>query len=187
MRVTREKVAEHRRTILETAARMFRERGVGDVGVAEIMQASGLTHGAFYGHFRSKDELASEACREACAQSLARWEKMPELKRIIDGYLSIEHRDNPARGCSVSALAGEAARGVPLREDYTDGVEGFLQAIEQRLPGEPSPERRRRAVAIFSAMVGALTMARAVAASDPELSREILTSARSEIAERFGV
>lgn len=188
MRVTKEKVAEHRRAILDTAARLFRERGVADVGVAEIMQASGLTHGAFYGHFRSKDELASEACREACAQGLERWERTPDLSLILDRYLSPDHRDNPAKGCSVSAFANEAARlETGLRENYTEGLEGFVAFIEERLPVDDTAQRRQKAIAVFSAMVGALTMSRGVVASDPKLSDEILAKARHEIRSLYGV
>jgi len=188
VRVSKEKVVEHRRTILETASRMFRERGFSDVGVAEIMQASGLTHGAFYGHFQSKADLAGEACRAACASGRERWEGRPDLSTLVDIYLSPTHRDNPGEGCAISALGGEIARQpAELQRDYADGVSGFLTQIEDRLDIEDPVARRAEAVAILSSMVGALTLARGVAAGEPALSDELLASQRAQLRERFDI
>lgn len=187
MRVTKAKVAEHRSAILASASRLFRERGFNDVGVAEIMQASGLTHGAFYGHFRSKADLAGQACRQACTEGLARWRKAASLSAIIDRYLSPSHRDDPATGCALSALAAEAARQAPeLQKNYAEGLSGFIEAVEQRLDESDPQARRRQAIAILASMIGALTMARGVAAGDPELSDAILESVRAELDARCG-
>ncbi|MCS0497141.1 TetR/AcrR family transcriptional regulator [Ancylobacter sp. MQZ15Z-1] len=184
MRVTREKVLEHRHAILDAASQLFRERGFSDVGVAEIMQASGLTHGAFYGHFDSKADLAHQACRNACAEGLARMAETGSLGAIIERYLSPAHRDNAAHGCALSALSGEVARQSPsLQGDYAAGLADFIGEIERRLE-EPDPDaRRREAIGILSTMVGALTMARAVAGGDAELSDEILAAARARLGE----
>lgn len=188
MRVTREKVVEHRRTIVETASRLFRERGFSEVGVAEIMQASGLTHGAFYGHFRSKADLAGEACRQACAQGRDKWEAQPDLSALIDHYLSPAHRDDPAKGCAISALSGEIARQpARMQHDYAEGLSGFITLIEGRLKVEDPVARRAEAVTIMSSMVGALTLARNVAAGQPELSAELLQSLRTQLRERFDI
>lgn len=187
LRVTKAKVAEHRRSILDSASRLFRERGFKDVGVAEIMQASGLTHGAFYGHFRSKAELADEACREACAEGIERWLESASLSDILDRYLTPVHRDDAARGCALSALGADVSRQSPeLQKSYAQGLQGFIDALERHMD-EAAPEaRRRQAVAVLSAMIGALTMARSVAAGDPELSAEILDSVRQELRGYFG-
>ncbi|MDF2619104.1 MAG: transcriptional regulator, TetR family [Xanthobacteraceae bacterium] len=187
LRVTKQKVAEHHRSILASASRLFRERGFNDVGVAEIMQASGLTHGAFYGHFRSKADLAGQACRQACTEGLARWQKAASLSAIVGRYLSPSHRDDPATGCGLSALAAEAARQAPeLQKNYAEGLSGFIDAVEQRLDEADPLARRRQAIAVLASMIGALTMARGVAAGDPELSDEILQSVRAELDARFG-
>ena len=188
MRVSKEKVVEHRRVILETASRMFRERGFNEVGVAEIMQASGLTHGAFYGHFRSKADLASEACRAAFAQGHDRWEDRPDLSTLIDIYLSPAHRDAPADGCAISAFSSEIARQpAQMQRDYAEGLSGFLSQIEDRLKMEDPVARRAKAIAIMSSMVGALTLARGVAAGEPELSAELLQTLRTQLHEHFDI
>ena len=188
MRVTKEKVVEHRHTILETASRMFRERGFGEVGVAEIMQASGLTHGAFYGHFRSKADLAGEACRAACAQGRESWRAQPDLSALIDYYLSPAHRDNPAKGCAISALSGEIARQpAQMQRDYAEGLSNLLAMIEERLEVDDPVAGRAQAIAIMSSMVGALTLARGIAAGEPELSAELLRSLRTQLNERFNI
>ncbi|MGA0560824.1 TetR/AcrR family transcriptional regulator [Ancylobacter sp. VNQ12] len=188
MRVSKAKVAEHRTAILESASRLFRERGFNDVGVAEIMQASGLTHGAFYGHFRSKAELAGEACREACAEGLAGWKKTGDIGTIIDRYLSTTHRDAPAKGCAISALAADIAReGPQMQQDYAGGIRRFIGTIEDHLKEADAEARHRKAIAIFATMTGALTMARGVAEGDPALSVEILENARAQLRACFGI
>lgn len=188
MRVSKAKVAEHRSAILESASRLFRERGFNDVGVAEIMQASGLTHGAFYGHFRSKADLAGEACREACAEGLASWKKTGDIGTIIDRYLSTTHRDTPAKGCAISALAADIAReGPQMQQDHAEGIRRFIGTIEAHLEEPDAQARRRKAIAIFATMTGALTMARGVAEGDPALSTEILENARAQLRACFGI
>lgn len=182
MRVTKAKVAEHRRSILSSASRLFRERGFRDVGVAEIMQASGLTHGAFYGHFRSKADLADEACRDACAEGLERWLRSANLSDILDRYLTTTHRDDPAGGCALSALGPEVARQSPeLQKGYAEGLKSFVAALERHMEGDTPEARHRQAVATMASMIGALTMARGVAGGDPELSAEILDIVRREL------
>lgn len=187
MRVTKAKVAEHRRSILDSASRLFRERGIKDVGVAEIMQASGLTHGAFYGHFRSKADLADAACREACSEGLERWLKSADLSEILDRYLTPAHRDNPASGCALTALGTEVGRQSPdLQKSYAGGLKDFIDAIERHMDEAPPDVRRRQALAVLSCMIGALTIARGVASGDPELSIEILDGVRRELRDCFG-
>lgn len=187
MRVSKAKVAEHHDSILDSAARLFRARGIDAVGVAEIMQASGLTHGAFYGHFRSKAELAGAACRAAFAQTLAKWDNTPALSTILDRYLSTRHRDTPGEGCALSALGAEIARhDTDIQADFAEGLKACIAQVEERLDGTDTAERRARAIATVSAMVGAVSLARAVKEADAPLSDEILASVRAALRESTG-
>src|SRR5262245_24790993 len=109
MKVTREQAAENRERIVNTAARLFRERGFDGVGVADIMKGAGLTHGGFYGHFASKDDLAAEACARALEKSAMKWSAILDtdanpLDTIVASYLSEAHRDRPGSGCAIAAL-----------------------------------------------------------------------------------
>ena len=129
MKVTREQAAANRERVLDTAARLFRERGFGGIGVADLMQEAGLTHGGFYGHFASKDDLAVCACEHAFAQSQARWSRLlaeggaDALPTLIASYVSARHRDHPGRGCALAALGGEAHRHAPpLRRAFCGGT-----------------------------------------------------------------
>ncbi len=190
MKVSKEKAAENRAAIVKAAGRLFRERGFDKVGVAEITKAAGLTHGGFYGHFASKDALAAEACEAAFAESLGRLpadEESPEgaLDAFLTRYLSDRHRDRPDAGCPMAAFAGEVARQDPaVQERFGAGVERFFEAVEKRLPerdGEGAADRRARAIAIVSALVGGMALARATAPTDPERSAETLAALRREL------
>src|SRR5437868_7121159 len=116
MKVTREQAAASRERILAAASRLFRERGLDGIGVADLMQDAGLTHGGFYGHFSSKEELMAEACANALGKSVQRWAKLAEregaraLEALLESYLSKEHRDNPGRGCALATLGADVAR-----------------------------------------------------------------------------
>ncbi|MBB3264934.1 TetR/AcrR family transcriptional repressor of nem operon [Azospirillum sp. OGB3] len=190
MKVSKEKAAENRAAIVKAAGRLFRERGFDRVGVAEITKAAGLTHGGFYGHFASKDALAAEACETAFAESLDRLPAdaaSPEgsLDAFLTRYLSDRHRDRPDAGCPMAAFAGEVARQDPaVQERFGAGVERFFAAVEKRLPersGEGDAGRRDRAIAIVSALVGGMALARATAPTDPERSAEILAALRRQL------
>lgn len=182
MRVSREQAEENRRRVVETAGRLFRERGFNGIGVADLMKEAGLTHGGFYGQFASKEELAAEACTDALAVSAARWERLAErppeeaLGRIVGFYLSTAHRDGSAKGCPIAALAVDAGRqGGPVRRAFTAGLRPFIETLARLLPGRAEEERRRKALATLSGLVGALILARAV--EDPDMSTEILSAA----------
>src|SRR3954451_20000276 len=116
VRVSREQAAENRQRILDVAARLFRQRGFDGIGVDAIMEAAGLTHGGFYGHFDSKAKLAEQACSAGLAKSKQKWDTLaqasPEaaLAEIARSYLSKRHRDDPGDGCVFAALGGEVAR-----------------------------------------------------------------------------
>src|SRR3954470_4631551 len=113
MKVSREQAVENRERIVETAARLFRERGFEGVGVADLMKEAGLTHGGFYGHFSSKEDLIAEASARVLADSLAGWNRLAErggenpLPALADTYLTKEHRDDPGAGCLFAALGPE--------------------------------------------------------------------------------
>ena len=167
-----ETAAKHERIVKE-ASRLFRERGFENVSVAEVMKAAGLTHGAFYAHFGSKEELQAAAVAYGQnvsrnrLQGKARWGK----GSFTDQYLSRAHRDNPGDGCTMAALAQEVARSTPeLKALFERGLEEYLAA-----------KNGDRSEAIFrsAAMIGAVVLARAV--QDPELSDEILRSVRQKL------
>jgi len=185
MKVTREQAAENRARVVDTAGRLFRERGLAGTGVAELMRTAGLTHGGFYGQFGSKDALAVEACGRAMDRSEARWSaaigesREAPLAALVDRYLSARHRDGPGEGCLYAALAADVAReGSPaLRGRFTQGLRGMIDLLARIVPGRTKAARRRQALARMSGLVGALLLARAV--DDPELSDDILAAARA--------
>jgi TetR/AcrR family transcriptional repressor of nem operon len=186
MRVSREQMAENRERILDTAATLFRERGFDGVGVADVMKAVGLTHGGFYGHFSSKDDLAAQALGRAFVHS-GQWateakaaEPEAPLRAIVDRYLSPLHRDDPGHGCPVAALGCDVARqGAASRLAATEGVRTALSGLSAIAPGASAAERRTSAVASYATLVGALVLARMV--EDEALSDEILAAARAAL------
>lgn len=179
-RVSRETAAAHRAAIVAAAGRLFRRGGFERVGVAEITREAGLTHGAFYGHFASKDALAAEAVAAAFDESRHRLDTVAPAD-WVRGYLSRGHRDAPESGCPIPALATDAIRAdEAVRSVFVDGVEELTNALAERLEGTAEADRRRRAEALLALMVGGLTLARALAASDRERSDRLLVDLREE-------
>ena len=179
MRVTREQMAEHRRKILESAGKLFRAKGFDAVTVAEVMQAAGLTHGGFYGHFKSKDDLIAETL----AQALAPGESSGDLAAFTKRYLSPRHRDDFAGGCSTAGPAAETIRQVPaVRSAMTAGLSDTIERFSRLSPGATPAERRRNAIGQWAAMVGALVLARS--SDDLKLSDEILSATRAWLEEK---
>jgi TetR/AcrR family transcriptional repressor of nem operon len=186
VRVSRAQVVENRKRILEVAARLFRENGFEGVGVDGIMQEAGLTHGGFYGHFASKADLADQACAAAIGRSTDKWEALAEsppeaaLAEIARSYLSKKHRDDPGSGCVLAALGGEVARrSDAVRTTVTKGVRAQLAILEAVAGGSSKAERREKAIAALSGLVGAMVVGRLV--DDPALSDEILTVAAAAL------
>jgi TetR/AcrR family transcriptional repressor of nem operon len=184
MRYPASETAEKHEKILKEAARLFRERGFGGVGVAEIMKAAGLTHGAFYAHFPSKEALEAEAVDHAFAQSdrrvHARTAEATDPKRVfLDNYLSATHRDHPGSGCAIAALGPEIARDSPARQPFTRWVKHMIDGTGRFRWKRKSPARDN-AIHLLSAAVGALVLARAV--DDPQLADEILETVRESLA-----
>lgn len=185
MRVSKEQAAENRGRILDAAARLFREKGFDGIGVDGIMKEAGLTHGGFYGHFRSKEDLTAQACARALALGrdtlVAQTEGAENgLAAYVGAYLSQEHRDDSGGGCAFAALGPDIARqSESIRQAVTQSLRTQLDDIEKLVPADPSRDeagdRRARALATFAGLVGALILARAV--DDPALSDELLQSA----------
>jgi TetR/AcrR family transcriptional regulator, transcriptional repressor for nem operon len=182
MRVSRQKAAENRERIIEAAGALFREKGFDGVGVADIMKQAGLTHGGFYGHFASKDDLVANVVSTAQPGNSRLWEtdRVPagpdRLAAFLDAYLSPKHRDHPAGGCVLAALGGDVAREPrPVREAFTGAVREKLGQLAAMIPGRNKAAQRRKALATMAGIVGALTLARAV--TDPALSDEFLAAA----------
>ncbi|NUP06257.1 MAG: TetR/AcrR family transcriptional regulator [Polyangiaceae bacterium] len=176
MRVSREQVAENRRKILDEAARLFRERGFEGVGVDAVMKAAGLTHGAFYGYFTSKEDLVAQACEHALAATDATWRESSDARSVLaTRYLSKEHVRDRGGGCVFAALGSDVPRQKEdTRKTVTDAFRERVEALAKRLPGTSVAARRKEAIATWSGLVGSLILARAV--DDPELEREILNA-----------
>ncbi len=179
-----EKTRNHDR-IVEVAARRIRQAGTDAPGVAEIMASAGLTHGGFYKHFRSRDELVAEAAARTYAESEAAAQRVMDgaddpLAAFVDWYLSSEHRDDPGSGCSVVALGNDVARGSDVvRSAYTEQVGRYVAHLDELL-GTAAAQRPSAAARVaLSTLAGALLVARAV--DDPELSDRILSDARAAL------
>jgi TetR/AcrR family transcriptional repressor of nem operon len=181
--------------IVAIAAQKMRESGTEGPGVAEIMKAAGLTHGGFYKHFDSRDDLIAEAVDRTFADSQAATAAVIDgadepLAAFVDWYVSAEHRDNPGTGCSVVALGGEAPRAdARVRAAYTDQLRRYLAQLERLLgdphadaDADPDPEARSQATVMLSTLVGAVLVARAV--DDPALSDEIIGDVREALTSR---
>jgi TetR/AcrR family transcriptional repressor of nem operon len=180
VKVSREKVAEHRIRILAAAARLFRQRGFDDVTVAEVMKDAGLTHGAFYGYFPSKEALIAEAVGQALPAAPDQAKPRRAAAEFADGYLSVRHRDNRPTCCLFSSLGTEAARGsADLRHRMTEAVCSRINHLSVEAEGDRPNEKRRAAIAAWSAMVGAMVLARLV--DDETLSKEILSATRASL------
>src|SRR5450830_148098 len=150
MKISKEQVAENRAHILEAAGRMFRERGFERVTVAEIMRAAGLTHGAFYGHFTSKDELIAQAFAHILTPPLSSAaSSLPEdMGEFAKFYLKAEHRDEPGVGCMFATLGTESARAsADVRHTMTESVRRQITLFSKSAPGTTPVERRQAATA----------------------------------------
>jgi len=194
LRLTKEQAEQNRRLIVETASRMFRLQGLENVAVADVMKESGFTHGGFYNHFKSKDELATEAVGSAfdhAAKNLSDDiasgnDPLKALNAFLGNYLSPAHRDTNTGGCPASAFPVDAARsGKDVQAAFAEGIESYLDIFAARMDGDKR-EARQRAVALLSGIVGALLLSRAVKEGRPKLSDELLSSARKQICKQRG-
>lgn len=185
--------AESHDRIVRVASARFREIGVDGIGVADLMKEAGLTHGGFYRHFASRDELVAEAIERALrdgsqgafdAVASSKLGKQALLFALVDWYLSIGHRDGLATSCAVTSLAADVARSNErARSAYTRQVGAYLELFVKLIDGDKPKARRTKAIAAWTAMVGAVSMARAV--NDDKLSREILKTAADDVKARL--
>lgn len=189
-RASREQADHHRTAITEASARLFREHGVDNVSVAELMAAAGLTHGGFYGHFASKDELAGAACRWSFGRSVERWKKRVADKNdhsaartaLTDSYLSSQSRSGPDGSCPATTLASDAARksaDAPLRVAYALGLESLLKILASVQDTGAARSDRQAALADLATMVGGLLLSKAT--QGEPISDEILAAARRRL------
>jgi TetR/AcrR family transcriptional regulator, transcriptional repressor for nem operon len=194
MKVSKAQSAENRQAVLDAAARLYLERGLGGVGVAEISREAGFTHGGFYGRFASKDEFAAEACALAFEAPLARLQASlqkhgGDARPYFQNYLTPRHRDDAGGGCPMPALATDAARAQgPVPEALTRGIGAYLETLACHRPDGgvvevPSSADKARAITSLSALVGGMVLARATAEAAPALSDEILAVLQAQIGE----
>src|SRR5215467_7831906 len=177
MRKSREEAAQTRRRIVDTASCEFRKCGIIATGLNDLMKAAGLTHGGFYKHFASKDQLVAEATTAALDALLEGMAAQPTVSAAVAAYLSTRHRDNPASGCPLAAIGSELSRSD--REARDGATAGFVRLVDILAGKAGTAEARRRALVAAATMIGAVTMSRMV--TDPELSAEILREAEKTL------
>jgi TetR/AcrR family transcriptional repressor of nem operon len=170
--------------ILDESIRLFRKRGFSGVSVSEVMKAAGLTHVPFYNHFASKEALMAETLTRELQRAMSDLDNLPPtqkgLAQYVDYYLSDEHRDDCSGGCAVAALASEVRQEEQVRGPFTEGLKGMIQKLATRFPWRSRRSARGDAIHMYSALIGAVVLARAV--NDEDFSREILAAARKHIA-----
>jgi TetR/AcrR family transcriptional repressor of nem operon len=182
MKVSREQMVENHRRILDAASRLFRDRGFEAVSVAEVMKAAGLTHGGFYGHFTSKDDLVAQTLGQALATASG---GEGDVRAYITDYLAPRHRDNAAGGCPTAGLAADVRRQSPAaRLAMTEGTRSQIERLSKGLPELSAADGRRVAIGSWAAMVGAVILARAI--DDPALSDEVLEQTGAFIRSEIG-
>ena len=186
MKVTREQATQNRQRILDVAAQLFRERGFEGIGVADLMKEAGLTHGGFYGHFSSKDDLIAQASARELTRSLEHWSNFARdasddpLSAVAGAYLTRSHRDNPGTGCVLAALGPDVSRqGPAVRRAVTDYVGSVVDLLVKLVPGKSKGARRQKAISTYATLVGAMVLARAV--DDRALSQEILDAGLASV------
>jgi len=194
MRISRETAEANRARVLAAAARLFREKGVDGIAVADLMKEAGLTHGGFYNHFGSKEELAAAAFGAAFAAAIERLQRKiakagPRGRReafehYVERYLARETRDRPGLSCPMATLGTDAVRhGAALKEEFAGGVRRYLELFAELMPSKGS-RGRREAIAHLSALIGALTLSRSCAGADDTLADEMLATVRDELVGR---
>jgi TetR/AcrR family transcriptional regulator, transcriptional repressor for nem operon len=190
MRISKEKAAENRAALIRAASKLFRERGIDGVGVAEISKEAGLTHGALYAHFKSKEELALEALSYGFEQTQARMfastvDGMPDLDAYLDYYLSLEDRNDYAARCPMAAAASEIGRqDKALSVRFTEGYMVMVRAFEHQIAANrPDSDALARAMVVVSTMIGSISIARGAAKANPALSEQVLKAARQMVDE----
>src|SRR3954468_11399499 len=182
MRVSRVQAEENRQTVINVASRLFREHGIDGIGLKDLMAGAGLTQGAFYKQFASKDDLAAQASRCALESASHRWSAaaaanpQDPLGAVIAFYLSMEHCAERMDGCPIVALGSDAARqGADVKASFEAGIKEYLEMLGSFVGQADGEEPSRKAMAILSTMVGAVVLSRAV--NDERLSKRFLQAA----------
>jgi len=195
MGVTKEQAVQNRELILAAAERLFREKGLDAVGLAELMKEAGFTQGGFYNHFASKEALVSQVIGKAmdegrqqlgAAIAQSRRRGADPLIRQIRWYLSPAHRDDIDCGCAIAGFAGEIPHlSMAAQASYAEGLEHIFNQIAQLVLEQDSTltreEAHGRAISLYSHMVGSVLLSRAASASQPALADQILKQVRSSI------
>jgi TetR/AcrR family transcriptional repressor of nem operon len=186
MRVSRTQAAENRQTVINVASRLFRERGFDGIGLKDLMKGAGLTQGAFYKQFASKEDLAVEASRRALESASGRWSDAatahPDdpLGAVISFYLSDDHRGERMDGCPIVALGADAARqGPEVKAEFEAGIKAHLDVLSGFLAGAGEEASRGKAMAILATMIGAVTLSRVV--NDPDLAQALSDAAAEQV------
>ncbi|MGO8866734.1 MAG: TetR/AcrR family transcriptional regulator [Alphaproteobacteria bacterium] len=184
MRVSRIQAAENRETVINVASRLFREHGFDGIGLKDLMEGAGLTQGAFYKQFASKDDLAAQASRRALESAFHRWSAaaaanpQDPLGAVIAFYLSMAHCAERMDGCPVVALGSDAARqGADVKASFEAGIREYLELLGRWVGDGDEPSGK--AMAILSTMVGAVLLSRAV--NDERLSKRFLQAAAESV------
>jgi TetR/AcrR family transcriptional repressor of nem operon len=188
MKKSKLQVAETRRRIVRTAAAEIGRNGINGIGVSDLMAAAGLTHGGFYRHFESKDQLVAEACAAAMESVVETTEAAAahrtansRLQAIAERYLSTDHRDDQSGGCPLAGLGSELARSNDsTRAAATAGFLKLVDIVAGQDGGTKPDVAKARALVALLAMIGAVTMSRIV--TDPELSAGILQQTKKHLA-----
>jgi TetR/AcrR family transcriptional repressor of nem operon len=189
-RVSKQQTESNLRAITEASSRLFRERGIKGVSVADLMAAAGLTHGGFYGHFESKEALAAAACRAAFEGSVVRWKARVAASAdgaaaralLVERYVSANSRGSPGMSCPTAALAVDVAREPaesPVRAAFVAGNAALIDILASVQGAQDAGVARRDALADFATMVGALVLARATAGD--AISDEFLKAGRERL------
>jgi TetR/AcrR family transcriptional regulator, transcriptional repressor for nem operon len=181
MRYTKDHKQETRQRIVEVAGRRFKQDGIEGAGVAAVMSDAGLTNGAFYGHFTSKEDLVANVLADQLRAQRHSFEAQPSdragLEAFVRAYLSPEHRDECAEGCPSAALLDEITRRPDAtRQVFTDELMGVIDDIASRLDSTNAEAARIDALTTFGLMVGTLQLARAL--TDRQLSDQLLAGGR---------
>ncbi|WP_271898942.1 TetR/AcrR family transcriptional regulator [Candidatus Phyllobacterium onerii] len=185
MRVSRAQAEENRETVINVASRLFREHGFDGIGLKDLMKGAGLTQGAFYKQFASKDDLAAQASRRAMESATGRWSTAAAtssnpLEAVMEFYLSPGHVGEKADGCPLVALGADAARQrEEVRRPFEDGIRAHFEVLNELVDDVKSSRPSGKAMAILSLMVGAVTLSRLI--KEEDLSRGVLDAAAGEV------
>ncbi|MBZ9742273.1 MULTISPECIES: TetR/AcrR family transcriptional regulator [unclassified Mesorhizobium] len=188
MRVSRSQAEQNRQTVIDVASRLFREHGFDGIGLKDLMKGAGLTQGAFYKQFASKEDLAAQASRRALEHASHRWTAAAEtnpddpLAAVVAFYLSAGHREEKLDGCPVVALGSDAARqGNDVKASFEAGIREYLELLGSWVGGAQGEQDTGKAKAILSTMVGAVVLSRAV--NDRHLAQAFLDAATEQVRE----